>query len=190
MNMKKIVAAASALSLTAAVAVGGTLAWLQDDTVEVVNTFTWSKDNAIQLTLDESVEPNFSIVPGGTDVKDPTLHLTTKTDSYLYVVIDVDETLNGVVSITGLDNWTEIPDATLPKDVEGTLYYYTPGKVAAAGSEQDFPVFTGVKYADDLKYDENTELTGNISIKGFAVQASAGKDAQAAWTATFGAPQA
>ena len=51
MKMKKIVATGSALALTAAVAVGGTLAYLQDASGDVVNTFTWDAKNAIQLTL-------------------------------------------------------------------------------------------------------------------------------------------
>ena len=53
MKMKKIVATGSALALTAAVAVGGTLAWLQDTSETVTNTFVWSADNNINLTLDE-----------------------------------------------------------------------------------------------------------------------------------------
>lgn len=203
MNMKKIVASAAALSLTAAVAVGGTLAWLQDDSDAITNTFTWSTDNAIQLTLDEhkylpetntldmesptvQSNDNYSIIPGGTAPKDPTLHLTTKTDSYLYVVIDVADDLNNVVSIADLNGWTAIPSATLPEGVQGTLYY----RDGAAVTTGDYPVFSSVEYADNLEYDEETTLSGTITIKGFAVQASAGEDAQAAWTATFGAPQA
>lgn len=201
MKMKKIVATGSALALTAAVAVGGTLAYLQDASGDVVNTFTWDAANAIQLTLDEhqylpesntldmdadpvQANDNYSIIPGATAPKDPTLHLDTETASYLYVVID-NELGEDVVAITGLDQkWNKVESATLPAGVEGTLYYYT-GTV----TNGDYPVFTGVEYADDLEYDEATSVTGTITVKGFAVQASAGGDAVAAWNATFGAPQ-
>ncbi|OUQ23021.1 hypothetical protein B5E80_11180 [Flavonifractor sp. An135] len=186
MNMKKIVATASALSLTAAVAIGGTLAWLQDSSNTITNTFTWGEGNNINLTLAETTGTEYTIVPGKEDPKDPTLTLTTETESYVYVVINNE--LADYLDIVGMDtsaegDWTKLT-GDLPEGITGDLYAYN---TKMSGSETKIPVFTAVKYHNDLNQDNHSDLSGDIVITGFAVQASAGTTAQEAWNATFGA---
>lgn len=185
MNMKKIVASAAALSLTAAVAVGGTLAWLQDSSDTITNTFVWNDDNNITLTLTETGavdnEKEYTIVPGATQDKDPTLHLTTATESYVYVVID--NQLGSDVTMNGLDtNWTAITNSN--SKITGTVYTWKTGKTT---SNNDMSVFDTITYSNALNAETGNSLNGKkIVITGYAVQASAGADAQAAWNATFG----
>lgn len=186
MKMKKIVATGSALALTAAVAVGGTLAWLQDTSETVTNTFTWSEGNNINLTLDETTGNDYTIVPGATEAKDPTLHLTTETESYVYVLINNE--LGDAVTMNELTaNWTKMDTATLPEGMSGDLYYWTAG---ATTTNDNMSVFDTITYSTALDETSGAALDGKkIIITGYAVQASAGRDAVAAWNATFGAPQ-
>ena len=187
MKMKKIVSAVAALSLVAALAVGGTLAWLQDQSTTLTNTFTWDEGNNIDLTLAETTGTEYTIVPGATDEKNPTLTLTTETESYVYVVINNE--LADYLDIIGLDTtpgtgkWTQLT-GNLPEGIEGTLYAYN---TKMSGDAVEIPVFTAVQYHSDLNQETHGNLTGDIVITGFAVQASAGADAQTAWNATFGA---
>ncbi|MBO5301957.1 MAG: hypothetical protein J6A81_07070, partial [Peptococcaceae bacterium] len=78
-NMKRI-ALVVAITLLLGCAIGGTMAWLIDDTDPVVNTFTSSD---VEITLDESDVDNstddkdrdtsnsYKMVPGATITKDP-----------------------------------------------------------------------------------------------------------------------
>ncbi|MBR6668131.1 MAG: SipW-dependent-type signal peptide-containing protein, partial [Clostridia bacterium] len=60
-NTKKILVLALAAVLLVAVSVGGTVAFLQDRTQEIVNTFTTSN---IDITLEESKNLDLKMVPG------------------------------------------------------------------------------------------------------------------------------
>lgn len=200
---KKILVSAGALALAVGVTTAGTLAWLQGESQTVTNTFTWSEGNNITLTLnehmydpatdalnmDEVVTENdgYKIIPGAEDPKDPTLHLTTDTESYVYILID--NGMSDYLDLQGFDStkWTEVSGANL-NGKSGTLYAYNEKvKSETSGTAKDIPVFTGVKYHDNLTQDENGGLTGTITLNGYAVQASAGTDAPSAWAATFGA---
>ena len=199
MKMKKIVATGSALALTAAVAVGGTLAWLQQSTETLTNTFVWADSNGIDLVLEEPLweaahsDGKAPIVPGDTITKDPTLTLTTETPSYVYVVIE--NQLGDAVTMNELDgNWTKIPDANKPGNIAGDVYYYNGGAITTP--EEGISVFDTITFDSDLTEDDITGEGGlqnkSIVITGYAVQADAageGGDAVDAWTATFGAPQ-
>lgn len=196
MKMKKIVAAASALSLTAAVAVGGTLAWLQDNTNTITNTFTWDPNNAIVLTLDETKfvdgEPTgerwdkgnqYTLIPGATVKKDPQLDLTTKTPSYIYVAID--NQFGGDVTLNHLteNGWIEM---TGVKVGNAQVYYKAE---ALTATTNDIKVFDTITFSQDWTAAEaSVAASKQIIVTGYAVQASAGENAQAAWTATFGKP--
>ena len=182
---KKTLALLLSLVLVFGVIAGGTLAWLQDSSNTITNTFTWGEGNNINLTLAETTGTEYTIVPGKQDPKDPTLTLTTETESYVYVVINNE--LADYLDIVGMDtsaegDWTKLT-GSLPKGITGDLYAYN---TKMSGSEMKIPVFTAVKYHNNLNQDDHSDLSGDIVITGFAVQATAGADAQAAWNATFG----
>ena len=82
--MKKILITIVATVLVCACIVGGTLAWLTDETTEIKNTFTVGD---IEIELAET-EATYKIVPGNEISKDP--KVTVKADSekcYLFVKI-------------------------------------------------------------------------------------------------------
>ena len=72
---KKTLALVLALTLLVAGVVGGTLAWLTDQTAEVKNTFTVGD---INIGLTETTA-DYKMVPGNTIAKNPTV--TVKADS-------------------------------------------------------------------------------------------------------------
>lgn len=227
MNMKKIVASAAALSLTAAVAVGGTLAFLKDNTEALTNNFTYNaaSQNVDLKIYERKIDPEkktevykdaegqkvsyvdkeqagsdkfvyegedqaYTIIPGATVEKDPTLRLTSG-DTEVYLYAEVKETnTEGILTVTMADGW-------LPLEVDGandgTVYVWKgAGEVAekiATGMTGDvantleYPVLESVTY-EDVRDDVNAT---NIAVYGYVVDAVAGADAAAVYTATFAA---
>lgn len=65
--------------------IGGTMAWLIDDTKPVSNVFT---DSDIEITLNETTE-DYKMIPGHTIDKDPKVSVAEGSeDCYLFVKID------------------------------------------------------------------------------------------------------
>lgn len=65
--------------------IGGTMAWLIDDTTPVSNVFT---DSDIEITLNETTE-DYKMIPGHTIDKDPKVSVAEGSeDCYLFVKID------------------------------------------------------------------------------------------------------
>lgn len=201
MNMKKIVAVASALSLTAAVTVGGTLAWLQKQTTAVVNTFTYSAGANIDLELFETQSAeddthiyaqNYTVIPDETVHKDPTLKLTTETSSYLYfeIIDELNAAVAGVADYTIGSNWTELKDTSnqsVTGPNGGKVYVYNDTVTGTDGTNGEFNIFDGLTFDGSVMTNENTASLNNteITLYGYAVQATAagdGGNAYSAWT--------
>ncbi|MFI3326884.1 MAG: SipW-dependent-type signal peptide-containing protein [Clostridia bacterium] len=85
--MKKYLKPAIALCLVAALAIGGTLAYLTDSTDPLVNNFT--VDESIGIELNETYH-DFTLTPGTTQDKDPAITVTADSS---YVFIEVVETI-------------------------------------------------------------------------------------------------
>ena len=146
-------------------AVGGTLAWLMDDTDPVVNTFT---DSNITIDLDETTT-TYKMIPGWTIAKDPYVTVeansedcwlfvkVTESDDpvladYIQYNVDVDavSTAKKTVGEEELDvthgGWTQGNGTDVPANV-----YYR--KVAAANTNQYFAVLgSGTYTADEVAY--------------------------------------
>ena len=91
--MKKKIALLMACVMAFGVAVGGTLAWLTDDTAPVVNTFT---DSDINITLAETdtdsakegEQHDYQMIPGHTITKDPVVTVKAGSEAcYLFVQV-------------------------------------------------------------------------------------------------------
>jgi len=169
---KKILASVLACVLLIGVGVGGTLAWLADDTDTVTNTFVVGD---INISLEESVESNFKIIPGGTDPKDPVLTVEEESElCYVYVCVENNVVLDGVVvatpNISGTD-WVSIGTSGTK-----TVYRYagnkaTDGVVDAYSAAVELDVFTEVSYSEDIeKGDIGTLANTTIVISGYAHQ--------------------
>lgn len=189
-------------ALLVAGSVLGTLAYLQMKTETVTNTFTVGK---VAITLDEAetneygvaddaadrVTANgYKLIPGHTYDKDPTVHLDADSElCYLFVEV--------VNEIAGIEAGTTIAAQMAAngwKPLSGNIWYYE--SVADASEKTEYVVFESFKIADDAEEDDiwtlltDADTTNNpeITVTAYAVQADGFTSAQAAWTATFGAP--
>lgn len=182
MKMKKVLAMACALALTAAIAVGGTLAYLTSQET-VTNTFTVGK---VAITLDEAVvdvngdyvtninnrsdKNAYKLMPGHAYIKDPTIHVDPASeDSYLFVKVE-----NGIADIEADDNTTiaaqMADEGWYTVDGVDNVYYYgdANGKKIVHAKEDKvvFSTFTIDNDADTTGYE-----TAKIVINAYAVQA-------------------
>ena len=115
--MKKKIALLMACVMAFGVAVGGTLAWLTDNTAPVVNTFT---DSDINITLEETdVEANqtpnanaYQMIPGYTISKDPKVTVKANSEScYVFVKIDKSANYDTYLEQYVVDTaWTQLKD--------------------------------------------------------------------------------
>ena len=109
LNVKPL-AALLAVALLIGGAVGGTLAWLTDETEAVVNTFTVGN---INIDLTETTD-DFKMVPGCTIDKDPVVTVKAESeDCWVFVKVEASKNLNDFIAYeVDANNWTQL-------DVEG-----------------------------------------------------------------------
>lgn len=131
-NMKRSIALVVAIALMVGCAIGGTMAWLIDDTDPVVNTFTTSD---VDITLAETTGTEYQMIPGETITKDPTVTVSTDSeDCWLFVKVEESEDFDDYMTysvITGDNGWT-----ALGSSYPGVYYR----SVAATDTERSFNV--------------------------------------------------
>ncbi len=170
---------ALSLTLIFGIVVGGTIAWLQDSTDPVTNTFTVGD---IDIELTESSDLDLKILPGKTITKDP--KVTVKADSeacWLFVKIDK---VNWSDKLTYeiADGWTAL------SGVDGVYYREVPATTA----DTNFPVLKNdqVVCASTLtKSDLEAMKTAQpkLTFTAYAVQKENVADAATAWSIATGA---
>lgn len=119
----KLLAAVLALVLVLGAVIGGTMAWLIDETDEVVNTFTYGDIN-IDLdetpTDDDDDNPNtndYEMVPGQTITKDPVVTVKPGTvDMWLFVKLEKSDNFDDFMTYELAEGW-------LALDGEDGVYY-------------------------------------------------------------------
>ena len=176
-NTKKILVLALAAVLLVAVSVGGTVAFLQDRTQEIVNTFTTSN---IDITLDESDELDLKMVPGKELTKDPVVTVIKGSEAcWLFVEVEKTEGFDTYLTYEMAAGWTLVPGQT-------NVYYR---EVAAVTADTDFHVIKDDKVTvttdasltnakmDELEGDKNPKMT----ITAYAIQKVNFDTAEAAW---------
>ena len=185
---KKIVALALAAVLLVCTSVAATLAYLQDSTQVVNNTFTVGK---VLIDLDEAevdeygenangrteTGNEYKLVPGHTYIKDPTVYVKAGSEEcYLFV-----EVVNGLVDIIDEKTIEDQMDEKGWVNLEGNIWYLDT-TVDASESTTDISkvVFENFKLKGDA--DVADYATATITIKAFAVQADGMTDAADAWT--------
>ena len=160
MNKKKLGMTIGSLALVGAIAVGGTLAYLTDQTGNVKNTFTI--DSNLDITLNElSVNHDIrtdaneykDVIPNVPLFKDPTVTINnTDIDQYVFMAV---QTSNDVI-IKEIDNsWTVYTsDNTLDPNIK--VYY----QVYENGTTSDAYLNNATANIDgedvDLKYAEDS----------------------------------
>lgn len=138
--MKKKIALLLACVMAFGIAVGGTLAWLTDDTAPVVNTFT---DSDINITLEEGVDTDknraesFKMIPGYEIAKDPKVTVLAGSEKcYLFVKLEKANNFDNFMTYEMADGWTALGD-----NYPGVYYR----EVAASENNQPFDVLKGDK---------------------------------------------
>lgn len=181
----------AALALVVAVGVGGTLAWLSDQTDPVVNTFTYGDIN-ITLTeadtkLDSDNDPNtneYQMMPGATLTKDPQVTVKKGSeDCWLFVQLEESENFDDYLSYEvdqGTEQtpaWTQLADST-GTAVEGVFYRKVTAADAASADAQ-FTVLKGnaVTVKSEVTKDMLNQLDASdapsyptLSVTAYAVQ--------------------
>lgn len=183
---KKVVALAAALALVVGVGIGGTLAWLSDQTEPVVNTFTYGDIN-IKLTetdtnLDGDDSPNtncYVMMPGETITKDPVVTVEKGSeDCWLFVKLKKSDNFDDFLIYAMADGWTQLKDAD-GKDVEG-VFYREVSKDSVKDEAADFTVIKDNKVSvresvtkdmlNALDKDSENPTYPTLSVTAYAVQ--------------------
>lgn len=167
-NVKKTAVLVVAFILVAVCAVGGTLAWLQDETDAVVNTFTTAE---VDIDLDESTGEEYKMTPGATIAKDPKVTVFAGSeDSYVFVKIDESANLDDFISYTVAEGWTLVDDTT-------NVYYRT---YTSTDSDVEYSVLANdqVTVLDSVTNEQMEELTEGtyptLTFTAYAVQMNNG----------------
>ncbi len=183
-KLKKVLLSIVALTLVAALSVAGTLAYLQSETDDVVNTF---EANQVTVTLTEDKQA-YNIIPGTTETKNPTVTVTNSIDCYVYIeVTDATSLADGKKLVeyeieTGPNAW---------QPLEGyTNVYYREVAVNAADADKTFNVLKDnkVTYPASLTNEDMLDGEGKLrtdiklSFKASAVQKEPFADEVEAYT--------
>ena len=170
---KKTLALVLALTLLVAGVVGGTLAWLTDQTAEVKNTFTVGD---INIGLTETTT-DYKMVPGNTIAKDPTVTVKANSEAcWLFVKVTESTDLKDFITYAIAEGWTALPG------VDGVYYREVP----ASAADQTFSVLAGdavtVK-SDVTRTMLETAKTDapTLTFKAYAIQRDHFATADAAW---------
>lgn len=170
---KNTLALVLALTLLVAGIVGGTLAWLTDQTAEVKNTFTVGD---INIGLTETTA-DYKMVPGNTIAKDPTVTVKANSEAcWLFVKVTESENLDTFITYAIAEGWTALPG------VDGVYYREVP----ASAADQTFSVLAGdavtVK-SDVTRTMLETAKTDapTLTFKAYAIQKDHFATADAAW---------
>ena len=168
---KKTLALVLALTLLVAGVVGGTLAWLTDQTAEVKNTFTVGD---INIGLTETTT-DYKMVPGNTIAKDPTVTVKANSEAcWLFEKVTESANLDDFITYAIATGWTEL---------EAGVYYR---EVPASAADQTFSVLAGdavtVK-SDVTRAMLETAKTDapTLTFKAYAIQKDHFATADAAW---------
>ena len=155
-------------------AVGGTIAWLTDQTEPITNTFTVGN---INIELKETAT-EFKMVPGVTIAKDPKITVVSGSEAcYLFVKVEKSANLDGFISYAMATGWTALTGA------DGVYYRV----VDATTSDTTFSVLANdqVTCNDTVTkamMDALTEATyPTLTFTAYAVQQSGSASAAAAW---------
>lgn len=170
---KKTLALVLALTLLVAGIVGGTLAWLTDQTAEVKNTFTVGD---INIGLTETTA-DYKMVPGNTIAKDPTVTVKANSEAcWLFVKVTESTDLKDFITYAIAEGWTALPG------VDGVYYREVP----ASAADQTFSVLKGdaVTVNSDVTKEMLTAkdfANPTLTFKAYAVQKDNVASASDAW---------
>lgn len=165
MKARKILAMVMALALTAALAVGGTLAYLTNSTKAITNTFTVGNVKA-SLTetgasqVGDGLANSYKMVPGNTIAKNPTAGIVANSEAcWLFVKIEekgkVEYTpagattaktagFNEFLTYAVANSWTKLGSETkTDSNGNNTFIYYCAVDATTAAAGATYPILVG-----------------------------------------------
>ncbi len=181
---KKLLVVIMAMCLLAAFVIGGTLAWLTDQTSTITNTFTFGN---ISIDLEEEGAENnaqsFKLVPGGTITKDATVTVNVGSEAcYLFVKIDETDITKDAITyaIDSTAGWQALSAENAPG-----VYWCNVADLTGNGAVE---VTKGVFLNDTINVSSalvENDVQGNgdveLAITAYAVQSANVADQHAAW---------
>lgn len=175
LNKKNLFVSCMAVCLAATMIIGGgTFAYLQDTTEDVVNNFNTNK---VAVELNEASGQDYDIIPGTSETKDPTVTVDATAAAYVYV--EVKDTTEGLVTYEIAEGWTELPDTP-------GVYYR---EVEGSDAKQTFPVLKDntVSYDKTLQNSDMVDASGKLksgkklTFNAYAIQQEPFSDAKSAY---------
>lgn len=167
MKKKSLISMIAALSLTATIMVGATLAYLTAQTEEVVNTFTIGN---VDITLTEpewNPEDAQNLQPGAEVAKDPTVTNVGANDAFIAVTVD------GMTEMTAAGFSAEVNAGWTKMNADGTVDDTWDGKTLVDGIyAYDTVVATGA--ATDSVFDKvvfGKDITGEAPSEKYVINA-------------------
>ena len=178
--MKRTFAMVLAMVLLVTCVVGATLAWLNDTTDKITNTFTVGN---VDIDMNET-KTDFKMNPGSDIAKDPKITVQAGSeDCWVFVDIDESANLGTYIDYTVATGWTQLTKDKDGNDITANLIYYRDGK---AGDEfsvlanDKVTVLTTVTNAQ-MKEAETNKPT--LAFTAYAVQKINLNSAAEAWAA-------
>lgn len=210
MNKRKILTMVGVIALTAAIAIGGTMAYLTS-TDTVTNTFTVGN---VAITLDEAkvntdgtpvanaerVKANeYKLMPGHIYTKDPTVHVTKGSEaSYIRMLVTVTKSseldsifgseganLTNIFNDYDTDTWTYVGNTVDTTNDTRTYEFRYKEAVGAPDAVVTLPaLFTGITVPGSITNNQLNSIAGmTITCVAEAIQADGFTTAAAAWAA-------
>ena len=138
---KKIIAFVLVVSLTAAIAIGGTLAYLTDRDSEA-NVFTTGDVN---IDLNEDFEQGSTLIPGVDIEKEPTVTNAGPNDAWVWTTVAVPKNLASVIDFDASgEGWKAWTEDTATIDGEEYVLYTILHEEALAVGDETTALFTKV----------------------------------------------
>ena len=162
----KVIATLLAIVLLIGCGIGGTIAWLQDKSGTITNTFTAS-DLSITLSENKPDDQTAKMVPGADIEKDPTVTVIKNSEEcYVFIKIEKSANFDTFLTYTLADGWNAVPG-------NAGVYYR---EVASSAADQTFSILNGNKVTVKgtvTKADMNgiTDITKpTLSFTAYAIQ--------------------
>lgn len=175
----QVITIAVSLMLVAAIAIGGTVAWLVDTTGSVTNTFTFGDINiTLKETNVDTSKPDLdasegakeqtyaNLVPGATVPKDPKVTVEAgSVDHWLFVKIEKSTTFDTYFQADLVTDW---------KNVTGDVYVYTgnvvDGNPISILADDKITVKSEVTKEEIKALDDQDAVQPTIAFTAYAIQ--------------------
>ena len=166
---KKATIAVVALALVLCFAIGGTLAWLVDESDKVVNTFTYGD---INIDLSETTGNEYKMIPGNDITKDPKVTVDANSEAcWLFVKVEKSANYADYLdNYTIADGWNELDG------VAGVYYREVDATTAKAGTSYQVlkgntvTVLDSVEKSDMEAIKNGTTAKPTLTFTAYAVQ--------------------